>query len=290
MSSPVFQSLWIGQQLGPMERLSIESFLHFGYEFHLFAYGDLDGVPPGVKRVDAREVLPESDVFYVRRGFGKGSPAFFADRFRYEMLLQRGGWWVDTDVVCVAPWDFDRQHVVGAQRQPDASGVNSCGVNNAVIRAPIGSPLMRRCLEIFAQVDVQTAPWGSTGPLLLQQAIDDTGMADIAEPPDVFYPIDYWRIEQLFEDADPPADTVGVHLWNAVWAKRGIDPGAPMPPDCLYEQMRRCFVRGYEPPRLSEAEADRLAAELHAANEPRPRSLLGRLRWELQRYRRRNAA
>lgn len=285
MNQPVFQSLWIGERLGPMERLSIESFLHFDYEFHLFAYSPPAGTPPGTTILDAREVLPEDEVFFVRRGFGKGSPAFFADRFRYAMLHQRGGWWVDTDVVCIAPWEFDAEHVVGAQRQDD--GV---GVNNAVIKAPAGSPLMERCLEIFAGVDPDHAPWGSTGPLLLAEAMSDTRMDDIAQPPDVFYPIDYWRIEELFNDGDPPADTVGVHLWNAVWAKRGIDPGAPMPPDSLYEQMRRCFLPDYEPPRLSQIEIARIAADLEIANTPRPKSLLGKLQWQLQQYARRRAA
>ncbi|TWT46786.1 glycosyltransferase [Botrimarina hoheduenensis] len=279
MSQDVFQSLWIGDRLGPMEQLSIESFLHFGYDFRLFAYGKPAGVPEGVRLVDAREVLPESEVFFVRKGFGKGSPAYFADRFRYTMLHQRGGWWVDTDMICVAPWEFDSAHVVGAQRQngPD-------GVNNAVIRSPAGSALMARCLELFAEVDLNRAPWGSTGPLLLERAIRDTGLLSCVQPADVFYPVDYWAIEQLFEDTDLPEPSRGVHLWNAVWARRGIDSGAPMPPECLYEQMRRCFLRGYEPPELTPAEIARLVADLALANAPPPTSLLGKIRDRLKKY------
>jgi hypothetical protein len=43
----IIQSLWIGDALGPLQELSIASFLHFGHEYHLHCSKTVDNVPPG---------------------------------------------------------------------------------------------------------------------------------------------------------------------------------------------------------------------------------------------------
>lgn len=278
MSQPVFQSLWIGERLGPMELLSIESFLHFGYEFHLYAYDEIDNVPEGAQLLDARRFLPDDQVQEIKSGFGKSAMAACSDVFRYQMLIENGGWWVDTDVVCIAEWNFADDHVLGQQRQDDG-----LGVNGAILRAPAGSPLLERCIQEFEQTDPRTAQWHSTGPALLNRVVHDMGLEACLQEPNVFYPIDFWRIEQFFEEYEPAPNTAGIHLWNAMWRKRRIDPGAPMPPNCLYEQLRRCFIRGYEPPELTEFELRRIEKDLALANAPRPKDLIGRIGYTLRR-------
>src|SRR4051812_6131780 len=98
MSGPrvIIQSLWIGARLSTMERLSIASFLHHGHDYHLFTYGPVEGIPPGTVVQDACEILTESRIFQYR---DHASYAGFANFFRYKLLLERGGWWVDTDAV-----------------------------------------------------------------------------------------------------------------------------------------------------------------------------------------------
>jgi len=44
----IIQSLWVGQRLSSMERLSIQSFLKNGHPFHLFAYNEIEDLPEGV--------------------------------------------------------------------------------------------------------------------------------------------------------------------------------------------------------------------------------------------------
>ena len=67
--------LWIGSRLSALERLSIASFLANGHPVHLYAYGPIEGIPAGTTLRDAREILPESEVFTYSEGFGKGSPS-----------------------------------------------------------------------------------------------------------------------------------------------------------------------------------------------------------------------
>ncbi len=261
VSQDIFQSLWIGNRLSPMEVLSIESFLHFGYEYHLYCYEEIANVPRGAKVCDAREILPATEIFYHQGSFANGSPACFSDMWRYRLLLERGNWWVDTDVVCVRPFEFDGEHVLGHQREDDQLCINC-----AVIRTPVGSPLARYCYETCLRIDRENMPWGATGPKLVQAAIHELNMSDCIQPPEVFYEIDYSDIERLFSDCELPGETCGVHLWQAMWKDRGIDVDGPFPTDCLYERMRRRFLPNYQSPNLSERQSQQIATRLARAN------------------------
>ncbi len=96
--SDAIQSLWIGSALSTMERLSLTSFVAAGHNVHLYTYDDVAGVPEGVELRDANAILPRSRIFrYAEHDTVSG----FSNFFRYKLLLERGGWWVDTDVVCL---------------------------------------------------------------------------------------------------------------------------------------------------------------------------------------------
>jgi hypothetical protein len=57
-----------------------------------------------------------------RAGIGRGSVSAFSNLFRYYLLHQMGGWWVDADVVCLSEcvpatpifmgWEYE-QHLSG---------------------------------------------------------------------------------------------------------------------------------------------------------------------------------
>lgn len=64
---------------------------------------------------DAREVLPESEIFFDCKK-NKYTIASFSDYFRYNMLYQNGGWWVDMDVICIKHFDLDSSFVFATER------------------------------------------------------------------------------------------------------------------------------------------------------------------------------
>src|SRR5690242_7467336 len=98
----LIQSFWHGANLPRHCTLCLKSFVDLGHQFHLYTYDDGVAVPEGITLRDAREVLPESSVFFYQIGDGVGSVAGFSNRFRYKLLLEQGGWWVDTDVLCLS--------------------------------------------------------------------------------------------------------------------------------------------------------------------------------------------
>jgi hypothetical protein len=102
MNEIVVQSMWIGDTLSMMERLSIASLLKNGHPYQLYVYQKTSGVPEGVIFRDANRILPAKYIFT----YHNGSYAGFADWFRWELLYQKGGYWVDTDIVAVRPFTF----------------------------------------------------------------------------------------------------------------------------------------------------------------------------------------
>jgi hypothetical protein len=108
MADTTIQSLWIGERLSTIERLSIQSFLTNGHEYHLYVYSDVGEVPSGVVLKDASSIIPRDGIFTTR-----GSLSIFSDWFRNELLFARGGYWVDLDVVCLRPLHFEEPIVIG---------------------------------------------------------------------------------------------------------------------------------------------------------------------------------
>jgi hypothetical protein len=106
--SRVIQSLWVGGRLSTMEQLCIRSFQAHGHEFVLYVYEATEGVPPGTVVMDANTIIPASRIFTYRE---HQTYAGFANFFRYKLLLERGGWFVDADMVCLRPFGFDDDYV-----------------------------------------------------------------------------------------------------------------------------------------------------------------------------------
>jgi hypothetical protein len=142
--SQTINALWIGKTLSKLELLTINSFLVLGYRFRLWIYEPLEtALPAGILIGDANEIVPKEKVFSYRNkntfGHGKGSYAGFSDIFRYKLLYEKGGWWVDMDVTCLKPLDFDQPYYF--RNHHDLKVVGN------VMRCPKHSELMKRCYE-----------------------------------------------------------------------------------------------------------------------------------------------
>lgn len=233
MGADLVQSLWIGPRLSAMERLSLASFVRHGHAVHLYTYGDVEGVPDGVVLRDGREILPAERIFVYR---DYPSVSGFSNFFRYKLLLERGGWWVDTDMVCLAPLVFSGEHVF-------ASEVSRGGqfVTTGAIKAPIGSAAMALAWELCEAKNPAELKWGETGPSLLADVIARLGLEALVQPPPVFCPLSYPEWQRVL-DAEPPelpAEAVTLHLWNEMWRRNGCDKDAAQDPACLYERLKR---------------------------------------------------
>ncbi len=146
----VVNSLWIGKHLSDLELLTINSFLHHGHAFVLWTYGAIDNVPGSVQINDANDIIDEANVFKYpddsKLKWGKGSYAGFSDIFRYKLLYEKGGWWVDMDLTCLKPFDFEEDYFFRSHWKYKVVG-------NAM-KCPKGSKLMLDCYN-QARLDVK---------------------------------------------------------------------------------------------------------------------------------------
>jgi mannosyltransferase OCH1-like enzyme len=231
------QSLWIGRKLSAMERLSISSFLANGHEYHLYVYGEMVNAPPGTVLKVADDILPESMIFQYKK---HPSYAGFSNFFRYKLLLQKGGWWVDTDVVCLKPFDFEDPYVFASERV-DGRTVPT----TAVIKVPPGSEIMAFNWHLCrACPDPSDVVWGEHGPKLMAKAISKFGLQAFLKEADTFCPLAYNEWENLLLPGDLDAfseNSYGVHLWNEMWRRGGRDKDASYGPGCLYERLKAVF-------------------------------------------------
>jgi hypothetical protein len=240
-SNRVVQSLWIGKALSTLERLSIQSFLANGHEFHLYCFGTPAGVPHGTVIRHAADVLPERRVFAYGDGFAKGSPSAFSNFFRYRLLLERGGWWVDTDVVCLRPFEFPDVRLWATERMEPPQELT---VSTSVIKAPVGDALMQWACDACEHIDTSAVQFGQIGPRLLQKGVDALGLHAWMRPHTFFSPIAFYDWNTVLESRRPfqfGGEVFGIHLWNQMWNAHNVDKNAAFPPDCLFEHLKRRY-------------------------------------------------
>jgi hypothetical protein len=185
MPESVIQSLWIGPRLSAMGRLAVQSFLAHGATYHLYCYDDIADVPAGAVIRDAAEILPRESVFAYREGFGAGSYSGGSNFFRYKLLLERGGWWTDTDVVCLQPFDFVADSILASELRDPGEPGPPVGAASSVIRQPAGSALMRWTWRACRERNPDQVRWGEVGPRLLGDTKPNSPTATTTRRPSI---------------------------------------------------------------------------------------------------------
>lgn len=168
-----FGSLWVGGPLKKLQEVCLASFVHYGHTMYLYVY-DLDmKVPAGVIKRDAREILPESEIFLVQ-----GTYASFADMFRYQMIHDHDLIWVDADTLCCsADWDFFKDGILfGGEYGQD-------GFVQGVLKFPPESLIAKYLVTKSRAYDKSKIKWAEIGPHLLTQAVYRFGLEGYAQSP-----------------------------------------------------------------------------------------------------------
>jgi mannosyltransferase OCH1-like enzyme len=92
---------------------------------------------------DANLIIPRQEVFRYKNknqfGHGQGSVAGFSDIFRYKLLYDYGGWWVDMDVTCLKQFYFEKPYFFRKHHNLNVVG--------NIMKCPKGSNVMKRCYE-----------------------------------------------------------------------------------------------------------------------------------------------
>ncbi len=232
----IIQGLWIGSHLSSMEQLSIRSFLTHGHEYHIYAYNEVDHIPQGAVLKDANEIIPASRIFRYR---DFDSYAGFSNYFRYKLLLQKGGWWADLDLICLRPFDFKAEYVFSSEQSPPEQGDGE-RVNVGAIKSPPGSPLLQYAWDACQSKDPRHLSWGEVGPRLFAEGVRRFRLEPYVQGASVFCPIPWFRWRDAIDPdlSFPPDQAHAIHLWNEMWRREGFDKDEPYDAACLYERLK----------------------------------------------------
>jgi hypothetical protein len=240
-SGPIIQGLWIGPRLTRFEHNSIKSYLNHGYTYHLYTYYPVDNVPNGVIYKDAREILPESEIFYYN-----GSIAPFSDMFRYKLLYDKGGVWTDCDIICLGRFPDNKPYIFVTERTILKGAFSSCikkppytctlrKVLNSFIMAPKHSEIMHAMWRISIKardkylaakkasvinhvnakefnkktkknVGLKSYHW-KAGSKELESQVGKFGLNEYITEPEFAFPVNWWDFKYVFEPVNyiPPS-------------------------------------------------------------------------------------
>jgi hypothetical protein len=223
----IFRGFWHGSQLSHYQLLCTRSIVEHGHQFELFVYDPNIWVPDWICKKDARQILPTDHVMQYQCGWGAGSPSLHSNLFRYEMLHQLGGWWVDLDVMLL------RSDLPDGEQFYFSNGRGS--VATAVLRFASQDPLLKEAIQRSRAVPEQRAGWGQTGPKLMSELVETFSRTGLVSPTASAFPIDYHEIPALFdpngadEVEERCANAFFLHLFNQLCRSAGLplDAGPP---------------------------------------------------------------
>ena len=240
---PVVTGMWIGDRLSTLERLCIKSFTSHGYDFHLYVYDDVKNVPQETTLKDGSEILPQEKTALAHTQDMRGI-AYFSDLFRYKMLYEMGGWWVDMDTVCLKEIPLTDEPMVGSEGRPERKSLRDrltgqrrfkgrSFANIGFLKFPAQTEVMNYCFVKSEEIltSNKTIRWGDTGPVLLRSALKKFGQQHYVMPWKTYCPVHLWNWKDVLDpektvnlkqlEDDP--DVYCVHLWNELWRRGGVD-------------------------------------------------------------------
>jgi glycosyltransferase involved in cell wall biosynthesis len=190
--------------------------------------------PHGIEVRAADDVVPRS---LFDRIVARSEIRYFSDVFRYAVLYEHGGLWMDSDVVMLRPFPFRGEYFFNLQWRTGTKPEHYiCG--NVMYAEPFSHHL-RALYETAINRALESRGWefGVVGPKLLSDYIASNAGAPLRDwvfSPMLFNPIDWTEIDRFDKPISELTDylnddrTFGIHLWTARNAARAQDNNAPL--------------------------------------------------------------
>ena len=220
-----------GRPLNLWERGCLQSFADHGHLISLYSYAAPD-LPAGVRAADASEIIPKTEFDAFIAAF-PGAYAQFSDLFRYELLFRQGGWWVDTDVICLSPTLPD-PHFFIARKKGER-------INNAIMAFSPGHEFMAAAVKFARKASrkARSSRRVFLGPDLVSRLVKERGLLHATAERSVCYPFhqqhvfDFVMPERKTHVEETLANSPFVHLFQENFRQVGF-PHDILPPRGSY--------------------------------------------------------
>jgi hypothetical protein len=243
---PTINAFWVGKELGGLHAACLKSFARHGHKVNLYVYEPPIDTPDGIDLADASRVMKKTEIVKHKR---TGSLSFAADLFRYRLLSQGLGIYVDCDVFCLKPLTAREYHigwqddvlicnaVLAAPADSDLVKFLAAASADPAFIPPWAKPWKQKVLHVRKMVGVPktvaSMRWGTMGPWLLTHAVKKLHLETEAQPIDVFYPLAPKHRPLLLRPGLRIADlatpnTELIHLWNSGFRYQSAPAGSPL--------------------------------------------------------------
>jgi hypothetical protein len=259
-----------------LERACLVSWVAHGACVHLYTHDNPTtlrnqipaAIRPHITVIDADTILSRARKFDFKGPAPKSKRANaftalpFSDMFRYEMLRQKGGIWMDMDIILIrpipvrvrtAPYFFvtERTMQAGAYRSKEPQKPTNACIGARDPDSEWARWITTAADRITAAGEVSSA-W--TFMKTFQESIATLSLESYLEPPEFIMPVNWWDVDGLFRPLSGPTDclkpkygvpgtcardvfgtphTVGVHLFRGLLRKRDMpyEDRTKIPPD-----------------------------------------------------------
>ena len=252
----IIQSLWYGNELSVLEILSIKSFLKF-HSFHLYVYSNINNIntikSKNFKVLDGNKIL---DLKKLKLNY---NVLPFSDLFRYKLLYEKGGIWIDSDMICIKKFNFKDKYIFssektiqkGAYRNRNHLFVPNIGVLKAPKKSKFYKELYDKCikkLKINSNLMFMN---------ILKKQITEYNFEKYVKEPIYFCPIDWWNTKQIFLPPCCPEKygvegvnfkeilkkSYSLHLWRSILLNRHkINPNEKFNNNSIYEKLKKKYL------------------------------------------------
>ena len=141
-------SFWIRGDLTHVNYLCDRSFKEKGHNLIIYSYTDLKNLNAEIR--DAREILPENEIYIYKYFPPSMQLGGFAERLKAEMVNKIGGTHIDLDVVALHNLDFESDYIFRSHPQ---------GIVYNFVKATANSEFSKFYVEWTKNISQENSDW-----------------------------------------------------------------------------------------------------------------------------------
>lgn len=223
----IVNTLWVGDTLNELSRLAIQSWINLGYKVNLWIY---DPVNDPLLDNDNIELKDANEIHLLNVGdCVKKDILPFSDLWRYKLLYNNGGIWLDADMVLLQRI-YNDDIIISSEYTMKSGAYKSHRDNVAnigVLKFKKNDELLKKVIDKIYE-NKRKAEF-CDNMRLFQKQIKNSGEYDnYVVAPRVFCPTPWWQCREQYYNRDykkkydvetPSNDYIiqtanGIHLWN----------------------------------------------------------------------------
>ena len=203
---------WHGD-ISDIQKLCWNSFLNFHNNINIWCYDEIKDYEKFCK--DANQIIPQDKLFYSNNPWGdinkKELITPFADMFRYKLMNDIGGWYVDSDMICLKKFPKINGIYLNSEYNQKYKKIL---INSVLYSEETNNIFGKIFCDIIKRPHYKDTFHGEYG---FEDFLKKYKITNSFEP--IFSnPLQWFEVEKiLYDDLEFNKKTYMVHLFNVAW-------------------------------------------------------------------------